>query len=87
MYKNNLDVCRDKPACKGFDDVIRPKSLAVAYIPMQIICSLYSPCEALVNGTVFPELNKPYKMPFGQAAPLKTDCGKKPISNGCMCHK
>ncbi len=87
MYKCDFDICRDKPVCKGFADVIRPVSLAVAYIPMQTICSLYSPCEALINGTVFPELNKPYKMPFGQAAPLKTDCKADRKHDNCMCGK
>ncbi len=34
--------------------------LAMAYVPMQSFQSLYEPCEALENGTIFSELNKPF---------------------------
>lgn len=33
--------------------------LAYSYTPMQELDSLYDQCEALKNGTVFPELNLP----------------------------
>lgn len=33
--------------------------LAYSYTPMQELDSLYNYCEALKNGTIFPELNKP----------------------------
>jgi hypothetical protein len=34
--------------------------LAMAYVPMQQFQSIYELDEALQNGTVFPELNKPF---------------------------
>lgn len=34
--------------------------LAMAYVPMQTFQALYEPCEALENGTIFSELNKPF---------------------------
>nr|WP_243119040.1 spore coat associated protein CotJA [Roseburia sp. 1XD42-69] len=34
--------------------------LAMAYVPMQSFQALYEPCEALKNGTIFSELNKPF---------------------------
>ncbi|MCM1258737.1 MAG: spore coat associated protein CotJA [Roseburia sp.] len=34
--------------------------LAMAYVPMQSFQALYEPCEALENGTIFSELNKPF---------------------------
>ncbi len=33
--------------------------LAYAYVPIQKIDKVYSSCEALGNGTLFPELNLP----------------------------
>ncbi|MCD7778291.1 MAG: spore coat associated protein CotJA [Clostridiales bacterium] len=62
--------------CRGFADVIYPDRLSAAYVPMQIPCELYSPCEAIFAGTVFPELNIPYTEPYGFAKPKKTDCSK-----------
>ncbi len=38
----------------------QPISLAMAYVPKQQLGELYSPCEGLKNGTMFPCLNKPY---------------------------
>ena len=35
-------------------------ALAMAYVPMQKLKSLYELDEALKQGTIFPELNKPF---------------------------
>ena len=45
--------------------------LAYSYTPMQELDSLYSYCDALNNGTVFPELNMPMSV-YG-----KNFCKKK----------
>ena len=83
MYNSDKNfTAADKAKCKGFDDVIYPKSLAVAYVPIQKVCGLYSLCEALIYGTVFPELNKPFTVPFGSVKPKKTDC-KNLAKGGC----
>lgn len=34
--------------------------LAMAYVPMQRLGSIYSPEQALRKGTLFPELDKPF---------------------------
>lgn len=39
----------------------RGKELARAYVPFQYMSQIYSAEEALINGTLFPELNKPYE--------------------------
>ncbi|MCD8089535.1 MAG: spore coat associated protein CotJA [Clostridiales bacterium] len=71
--------------CRGFAEAIYPYMLSAAYVPMQIACELYSPCEALFAGTVFPQLNKPYTEPYGFVKPKKTDCQKaEPMKGGCL---
>lgn len=44
----------------GDDTDNRP--LAMAYVPRQSFTNLYSPRDALANGTLFGELNLPYCM-------------------------
>ena len=34
--------------------------LAEAYVPYQVFCKVYEPMKALMKGTIFPELYKPY---------------------------
>lgn len=35
-------------------------TVAMAYVPFQLFGDTYDPEQALKNGTLFPELNKPY---------------------------
>jgi len=35
-------------------------ALAMAYVPMQALETVFSPEDALMNGTLFPELYKPF---------------------------
>lgn len=35
-------------------------ALAMAYVPFQQFGSIYEPEQALSNGTLFPDLNKPF---------------------------
>lgn len=35
-------------------------ALAMAYVPMQQLNTIYSPEAALLNGTLYPELDKPF---------------------------
>lgn len=39
-------------------------SLAMAYIPVQDSIEVYNEAEGLDKGTIFPELNKPFKGKF-----------------------
>lgn len=34
--------------------------LAMCYVPWQKWSDIYEPCKALVRGTLFPELDKPF---------------------------
>lgn len=35
-------------------------ALAMAYVPMQALDTVFAPEDALINGTLFPELFKPF---------------------------
>lgn len=45
-------------------ECINRQPLAMAYVPMQAFRETYEPKQALENGTLFPELNKPFKGKF-----------------------
>ena len=47
--------------CKPFDKTIAVTQLAQAYVPIQKMCELMEPVQALLAGTVFPELVDIYK--------------------------
>jgi hypothetical protein len=53
------------PTCapvSGFDTrLLGSLPLAMAYVPMQQWKSAYPPSEALMNGTLFPDLNLPFE--------------------------
>ena len=48
-------------ACRPFEENIHVNRLARAYVPMQKLCTLLEPTQALLSGTVFPELADFYK--------------------------
>ena len=48
----------DKSKNDGF---LTEPVVAMAYVPMQEFCSTFSPVQALTNGTLFPELRKPFQ--------------------------
>jgi len=50
----NCKNCRELPVCPEYP------VLANSYVPYQYLDELFEPCEALENGTVFPELVRPY---------------------------
>jgi len=47
--------------CTPQETVIKDVKLAAAYVPFQKLCSLFHPLDALIYGTVFPELVSPYE--------------------------
>lgn len=59
--------CRDaapSPVCcndKGGYDELRGMSLAMAYVPWQEWCALYEADKAFCRGTIFEELDKPFR--------------------------
>ncbi len=59
--KENNCSCDEigKIKCIPYEQKIIVNKLARAYVPFQKYCSLLSPCEAFLAGTIFPELNEP----------------------------
>ncbi len=58
--------CRESvsPVCcndKGSYDELRGMPLAMAYVPWQEWCSLYEADKAFCRGTIFEELDKPFR--------------------------
>lgn len=60
MERCNMNRCNNMKPCPGQADGLQYQALAMAYVPWQHIKSLYEPDQALLCGTVFPELNKPF---------------------------
>ena len=60
-YYHHTDVtAKPKPQdenclCDG-----QPIALAMAYVKPQVFSEVYSACDGLKNGTLFPDLYKPY---------------------------
>ncbi|EFG88709.1 spore coat protein CotJB [Clostridium carboxidivorans] len=46
--------------CIPQETIIKNVRLAAAYVPYQILCTIFPPIESLMKGTVFPELFSPY---------------------------
>jgi len=53
---NNDTGCSCNTDRTYFDDM----PLAMAYVPWQDWSQVYEPCQALGEGTIFPELNLPF---------------------------
>ncbi len=47
--------------CEPFDKNITATQLARAYVARQKLCTLLEPKEAILSGTIFPELVSIYK--------------------------
>lgn len=48
-------------ACIPQEMTIYDVQLAQAYVPMQKMCTTFTPERALMEGTAFPELSQPYQ--------------------------
>lgn len=57
--KENLKENKPKE-CVPYEQCIKVKELATAYVPYQKLCSIYGLDEAMVKGTIFPELASSY---------------------------
>jgi hypothetical protein len=59
------DDCMDKETNENTGDLfpIPPGMMAHAYVPWQCYDKAFSPCEALMRGTLFPELWGAYPIP------------------------
>ena len=52
-----IDMCKLQYYCP---QPIIGARLAHAYVPFQFLCCLYNPEKGLQQGTIFPELDRPY---------------------------
>ena len=59
--RKKMTQCQVDDNCIPHETVIRDVRLAMAYVPFQNMCTLFSPIEALKRGTAFPELYSPYE--------------------------
>lgn len=53
MCENNLEMGMPQDGCAGMP-------IAMAYVPWQHFHKSYEPQKALMAGTIFPELDKPF---------------------------
>lgn len=51
----DMEMCK-KPMCMEAEDECMYMQLAHAYVPWQHYTQAFNPCEALMKGTLFPEL-------------------------------
>lgn len=61
-HSGGTNGCGCKKSDTGMDMLSDSLPLAYAYVPWQKWRLLYSPSEALANGTLFEELNKPIEV-------------------------
>ncbi len=54
--RQNMESYMPYPAVSSLKD----EPIAMAYVPWQYFHSTYDPDKALMIGTIFPELNKPF---------------------------
>lgn len=59
--KENAQQYFPGTSCIPQETSIKDVRLAAAYIPYEILCTLFMPMEALKRGTAFPELYSPYE--------------------------
>lgn len=62
-YVNAFD-CEMLPATEGAQP-IKNAVLAMAYVPIQELNTVYTEEDALCQGTLFPDLDKPFHKGFG----------------------
>ncbi|MDT8903142.1 spore coat associated protein CotJA [Anaeroselena agilis] len=63
MMMNDGCMAMEVTEATGDEYPIPPGMLAHAYIPWQCYTAAFSPCEALMKGTLFPELWGAYPVP------------------------
>ena len=63
LFDDNLHFIKDQITNEQLSDKQQfdnHHELAEAYVPIQKMNRIYPPDKALINGTVFPELSRPY---------------------------
>ncbi|WP_435788793.1 spore coat associated protein CotJA [Clostridium sp.] len=75
--KSNMSQSPSMSNCTPQETVIKNVRLAAAYVPYQILCTLFSPLESLKHGTAFPELFSPYKGEDKNYNPCSLEASKK----------
>lgn len=55
-----MDCNNMNSQCVPYEEYIKVSELARAYVPFQKLCSIFDLEEGLKQGTIFPELARPY---------------------------
>ncbi|HEY5562697.1 MAG TPA: spore coat associated protein CotJA [Clostridiaceae bacterium] len=63
--------CKAMSKCIPHETAIGNVRLAMAYVPYQKLCTLFTPIEGLKRGTVFPELYSPYEGEDKKSSPYE----------------
>lgn len=58
--QNSYERCITPASCKAISSLPEVVSVAMAYVPFQESNDVYSCEKALVRGTIFPVLDKPF---------------------------
>ena len=83
-------------ACGGCGD-LAGRALAMAYVPVQQLGEMYEPCAALIAGTLFPDLDKPFcgmtvsasaypQAPARTCSGMSCACARTPMKRGGVRH-
>ena len=84
--KNNYCMMNSYDCGCGFDeeDSVFPNNplLAQSYVPIQTLDKTFTPCCGLKNGTIFPELVRPYE-PCQSMEFINYLKGRNSIGEGC----
>lgn len=65
-YQNSGHI-RQMPHCSK-NDKKQIYALAMAYVPWQTLTETYPPCKGLIRGTIFEELDKPFRGKGGRCS-------------------
>lgn len=76
---NNCQCSRCRQ-CRNLPVMPNNPQLANSYVPYQYLNEIFDPCEALENGTLFPELVSPY-------APNQSQCIINYLENTKTCEE
>ena len=70
--RKNKKQCSPMGNCIPQETQINGVRLAMAYVPWQKFCTLFSPIEALKRGTAFPERYSPYEGKSKKSNPMES---------------
>lgn len=69
--------------CIPYEENIKVKELARAYVPYQNLCGIFDVEQGLIKGTIFPELDRPYCKGDSNINREENPCNKEKNCNNC----